>query len=54
MQRVGKNLHKITDEIARWKEILAVPYREDQLATQAEGSTPLSFQACHNLRHSNH
>jgi hypothetical protein len=25
---LGKNYHLISDEIARWREILAVPYQE--------------------------
>ena len=28
VQYMGKNLHLIRDEIARWKEILSVPYQE--------------------------
>jgi len=28
VQRAGKSLHLISDEIARWRNILAVPYQE--------------------------
>jgi len=36
VQRVGKSLHQITDEITRWREILAVPYQEYLQATKLE------------------
>jgi len=32
VQHVGKSLHLISDEIARWREILAVPYQDDLLS----------------------
>ena len=28
VQQVGKSLHLISDEIAGWRDILAVPYQE--------------------------
>jgi hypothetical protein len=32
VQQVGKSLHLIRDEIARWREILDVPYQEHLLS----------------------
>lgn len=28
VQQLQKSLHEISDEIARWRDILAVPYQE--------------------------
>jgi len=28
VQQVGKSLHLIRDEVARWREILEIPYGE--------------------------
>ncbi len=28
VQQLGKNLHLISDEVARWRKILEVPYQE--------------------------
>ena len=32
VQQVGKSLHQITDEIARWRKVLEKPYQEWLLA----------------------
>ena len=32
VQQVGKSLHPIADEIARWRKILEMPYQEYLLA----------------------
>ena len=40
MHHLGENLHFISDEIARWRRILEVPYQEYLLSRQELGVVP--------------